>query len=285
MRLKSILLASACAVALPALASAADLPLRSAPPAFVPPPPVFTWTGFYIGVNAGYDFSNDSRYRNFGGTNVNNGIGGARPASIGISDDGFTGGGQIGYNYQFGGFGSGAAGLGAASFVLGLEADAAYTDIDKRVNVTNTVGGNTYLNSFRTSLDYLGTVRGRVGVAFDRVLVYGTGGLAYGNLETGANLYNPNSNLIRFHGFQSGMETGYAVGGGIEYAVPTDSFLNSLNFFHSSAVTIKAEYLYYNLGSRNLGEYPADGNGNEGYYVSRVRTDGNLARIGINYKF
>ena len=80
------------------------------------------------------------------------------------------------------------------------------------------------------------------------------------------------------------MGTGYTLGGGVEYALPTQSFLN---FFHSSAVTIKAEYLYYNLGSRDFAVNAIPGNGATTgfYYGAHVKTDGNLVRAGLNYKF
>ncbi|MBW4980751.1 hypothetical protein KZZ05_20975, partial [Marinobacter adhaerens] len=74
--------------------------------------------------------------------------------------------------------------------------------------------------------------------------------------------------------------TGWTAGGGIEYALPTDSFLN---FFRSNAVTIKAEYLRYDLGSHNLlvGSVGGPGVG----YISRFRTEGAIARAGLNFKF
>jgi outer membrane immunogenic protein len=277
MRLKSVLLASACVVALPALASAADLPLRSAPPAFVPPPPpVFTWTGFYLGVNAGYDFDHFSRFNT---TAVAPATTAFVPVTRGVSDDGFTAGGQIGYNYQFGGF-------GAASAVIGLEADAAYTDIGRTAVVTSAPNafGLTTVTRLHSSLDYLGTVRGRLGLAFDRVLVYGTGGFAYGQVDHNFNVFAPGGGGIAYAGGASSVETGYAVGGGVEWAVPTDSFLSSLNFLHSSAVTVKAEYLYYNLGDQNFTSNPT-GPAFGGRYNVRTRTDGNIARVGLNYKF
>ncbi len=74
------------------------------------------------------------------------------------------------------------------------------------------------------------------------------------------------------------METGYAYGGGIEYALPTNSFLN---FFKSSAVTIKAEYLHYDLGRTNI----AFNNGAGIAGTTRVSNEGDLARVGLNYKF
>ena len=79
---------------------------------------------------------------------------------------------------------------------------------------------------------------------------------------------------------RSGFNTGYAYGGGIEYAMPTTSFLN---FFHSSAMTVRAEYLHYNLDSSNLQDTALNTvNLQPGF---KVKNDGNLARIGLNYKF
>ena len=237
-----------------ASASAADLPARVAPAPYVVPVALFTWTGPYFGINAGAAFDNKQSFR-VNGAAVN-GIG-----NQSFKDSGFSAGGQIGYNYQF--LGSG--------IVVGLEADAMYMDTDKSVNVT-TNGGNT---TYRSGLDFLGTVRGRVGYAFNQFLVYGTGGFAYGNVNSRID--------SRFNGttaFErgSGFNTGYAYGGGVEYALPTTSFLN---FFHSSAVTLKAEYLRYELDSSNLS---TDGTLNTPRGV-KVKNDGNLARIGLNYKF
>ena len=91
--------------------------------------------------------------------------------------------------------------------------------------------------SFRSGLDFLGTARGRLGYAFNTFLIYGTGGFAYGNVNSRVvSVSNGTTDLQS----QSGFNTGYVYGGGIEYALPTGSFLN---FFHSSAVTLKAEYL------------------------------------------
>ena len=88
-------------------------------------------------------------------------------------------------------------------------------------------------------MNFFGTVRGRLGYAFDRVLFYGTGGFAYGDGGTGGDDFR----------------TGYTAGGGIEYAHAHDSFFN---FFKSSAVTLKVEGLYVNLEQ--------DGRGNRSVY-------------------
>jgi outer membrane immunogenic protein len=149
------LLAGTASIALAAqAASAADLPVRAAPPApVIAAVPVFTWTGFYIGANAGVGWN----------TNSNNEIlylpdvGYISPSS---GDDAvFVGGGQIGYNYQIG------------QFVIGAEADLQWADV-----------GNRFGSS---SNDWFGTVRAKAGVAVDQFLIYATGGFAYSDNPTG----------------------------------------------------------------------------------------------------
>nr|WP_204262642.1 porin family protein [Methylobacterium sp. BTF04] len=270
--LKNILLAGAAIALLGGAASAADLPRRAAPPVFVPVP-VFTWTGFYAGFNAGYAFSESDTLRTTGiGALQNNVNAGLRRANVKLSQEGFTGGGQIGYNVQF---------TPGSGFVIGVEADAQYTDLQR--TQTDSIflpvfNPNRLTNTYRTEVGFIGTVRGRIGYAFDRVLVYGTGGFAYGDVthSVGFTTGAPTT----YAGSRSSMETGYAYGGGIEYALPTESFLN---FFKSSAVTVKAEYLRYDLGSRNLLVASTGGPGVG--YNTRFRTEGSLVRAGVNYKF
>ena len=231
--LKKFLLGVVLLGATSSVALAADLPSRRAPPVYIPPPiPVFTWTGSYIGINAGYAFDAQTQ-PGLGKTN------------------GFTGGGQIGYNQQIGNFpllGS-FAGAAGGGLVFGVEADAAYTDLHKDLFL----GALNY----HSRTDFVGTARGRVGVAFGELLVYGTGGFAYGGVNNSFGNYSDDK-----------IRKGYAYGGGIEYAIPTSSFVN---VFHSSAVTLKAEYLHYDLGR----------NGN---FNGPSKVDGNLVRGGINYK-
>jgi len=187
-RLFSLLAATAFSVVGLTAASAADLPSRVAPAPIYTPVPIFTWTGFYVGVNAGIGFNNsDDGDLVFGGVPV-----------IGDSDDdaGFVGGAQAGYNYQIG------------SFVVGLEADIQYADF----------GGVNYdfgpLGIYENNNDdWFGTVRARAGVAFDRALIYATGGWAF-----------------------TDDRNGWTLGGGLEYA-----FTNNL--------TAKIEGLYVNLES------------------------------------
>ena len=262
--MKKLLLATTALLGLTAGALAADLPSRRAPAPFVAVP-VFTWTGFYVGVNAGYGFSDSNNNNssvsfptgsilNSAATNLtvnyNNNINGNR--------DGFIGGGQVGYNYQFG------------QFVIGLEADGQYVDFGRRrnnlitpANYTIAPGGTLGLAfsfppaniqfSGNRSMDFLGTVRGRVGYAFDRVLVYGTGGLAYNEDDLG-----------------------FAAGGGVEYAFTPN-------------LSAKVEGLYVSLDrGRNNGQTTFDLPSNTVFVGGNARNnnfDFAVVRAGLNYRF
>ncbi|WP_412760119.1 outer membrane protein, partial [Methylobacterium guangdongense] len=172
--IKKLLLASAATALLTGAASAADLPRRAAPPPVFTPVPVFTWSGAYFGINAGYAFDASSRSN---GNSFGVPFPYATPGTVATfrnnSQDGFSGGAQIGYNFQL------TPGNGV---VFGIEADAQYLDFGRNRNSAFITGGalanGYYVTDPRglSSLDYFGTVRGRLGYAFDRTLVYGTGG-------------------------------------------------------------------------------------------------------------
>ncbi len=98
---------------------------------------------------------------------------------------------------------------------------------------------------------------------------------AYGSVNDAASLAPP---IGSYFGTTNSLRTGYAYGGGVEYAIPTASFVN---FFNSSAVTIKAEFIHYDLGSQTVILNNAAGGLP---YTDRIRTSGNLVRAGINYK-
>lgn len=284
-------------IALAGSAFAADLPRRVAPPPVFAPIPVFTWTGFYFGVNAGYGFGTEDNKTPtvlgvgpttqvfVGGTGYTDGV-----LAFGNkkSSEGFVGGGQVGYNYQF---------TPGSGVVIGIEADAQYVDFGRdRNRFASTPGvagggvipGTLLFNPAGLSgLDYFGTVRGRLGYAFDRTLVYGTGGFAYGS-GGGKDFGLPGGSSDDF-------KTGWAAGGGVEYALPTDSFLN---FFRSSAVTIKVEGLYVNLdqGNKLNGAFGVNNAGRtlnvsdpDVVLVSGGQSVKNtefaVVRAGINYKF
>jgi outer membrane immunogenic protein len=241
MALRSLLAASIALGALAVSAHAADLGVPRTPVAAAIAAPAFSWTGFYLGLNAGYTFgratgtdAGDNQQPPVGWYGVGN--------RFTANTSGFTGGAQAGYNWQ------------AGNIVAGLEADLGYLG----ARGTFLYGGDTPLTS-RGGL--FGTLRGRLGVAADRALIYVTAGGIGANID--ADVSRPQTN---FFGTHTGTQFGWTVGAGIEYAVAQNW-------------SLKAEYLYYDLGSKTLFQ----NNGN----VSRfdVRPSGNIVRVGFNYLF
>lgn len=266
------------------IALAADLPSRRVAPVVVPPPlPTFTWTGFYVGGNAGYAFD-ERRTNNFAFSNGSvqdvtpfgtqpGGEDGVLSVLSGGRKNGFTGGGQIGYNYQFSnglGIFNGLGG-GSGGVVVGIEADAQYLGLGRNNGASNytftPTNGNVFNNGTAfvpnagnaaptvivhpRRIDYFGTVRGRLGYGFDRFLAYGTGGIAY-----------------------SDNRVGYAVGGGLEYAV-------------TNHVTIRGEYLYVNLDRGNGANTAVYNQAANTFTTSPTggRESFNVVRAALNYKF
>jgi outer membrane immunogenic protein len=286
------LLASVGALALTGAALAADLPSRAPPPVYLPPPPIFTWTGLYAGLNAGGTWSANNTVNTatadlFGNPALPGGVPfgvasaalatGSVPAKI----DGFIGGGQIGYNWQL-----------TNSWVVGLEADIqgvaasnGSTLVFSQATVADFPGNPIDQNlSSRRRLDYLGTVRGRVGFTITPTfLVYGTGGLAYGQTKASTSITQivESDAALPFHyssfGSFSNSRVGWTAGGGAEW-------LFAPNW------SVKVEYLYYDLGSVTYGLSPLQNFSagtlfTSGAPVSRTRFTGNIVRAGLNYHF
>ena len=295
--LRRILLASAGALALTGAALAADLPSRAPPPVYLAPPPIFTWTGLYVGINAGYTFSDSNNFATsaaniqFCGAGCAGGLASATAAAAGattllsIKDDGFIGGGQIGYNYQF-----------ANSWVAGLEADFQGTSARGHATAVNVVGIAGFpANSIGTglladkSLGYLGTVRGRIGfLVTPTLLVYGTGGFAYGQATSDTffsqNLNGPSGGIATsWTGAANITDTrvGWTAGGGGEWKFAR----------HWS---LKAEYLYYDLGNVSANTLLIDGftiaaPPAPAFFTNAASTstlfDGHIVRGGLNFHY
>jgi outer membrane immunogenic protein len=224
-------------------ALAADLP-RGAPPPIVQAVPIFTWTGFYVGLNGGYVFST--------GKSVSE-IGGFSNGQLKTLGDGFTIGGTLGVNYQIN------------NIVVGLEADLNYVDLGK--SVTATIGGLT--TTATRDMTYLGTVRGRLGFAFDRALIYVTGGLAYGDPDSRTTFAVPG---FAWDGTKSDTKFGYALGAGLEYAFDRNW-------------SAKIEYMYFDLGRTNYVSPQIAGAATGVVGTTRADNNGHLVRAGINYRF
>lgn len=201
------------------VAQAADLGRRPAQMPVKAPlySPAYDWSGFYLGVTGGGGWGGSS-WDSTGGFDIS----------------GWTVGATAGYNYQVG------------QAVFGLEGD---------INWSNISG--TTLGCCETKNTWLGTVRGRVGYAFDRLMPYVTGGVAFGDVE---------ANVPGFPG-ASDTRVGWTLGGGVEYAITNN-------------LSAKAEYLYVDLGSFNCGLSCGGG-----LTTDNVDFHTHLVRGGLNWKF
>ena len=283
--MKRILVGSATAVALLSASSAfgADLAARPYTKAPVVAVVVYDWTGFYIGGNVGYSWGrertdgtltgtqNVSVFRTAGPTLVSSvdTVLGALPL-IGRADvNGIIGGGQAGYNWQRG------------TWLFGLEADIQGSDEHARADVCTVAGcppGSTLFTA-NYKLDWFGTARGRVGfLPTERVLLYATGGLAYGHLSASESTIPLSWGSTR---------AGWTVGAGAEAAIDRNW-------------SVKIEYLYMDLG--NIGSSGATATAvanalntpTPGFNTVTTTTltsafhtrfTDNIVRVGINYRF
>ncbi|WP_181706751.1 outer membrane protein [Chthonobacter rhizosphaerae] len=211
----ALLVGSTALVAVPAFAADLPEPIPAAPAyEAVVESTAFDWTGAYVGGAVGYAFGE------YGGD--------AGDESV----EGFTGGVFAGYNYAV-----------TPNWIVGAEAD-----IFAGPSEDFTVGGV----GVETSTAVFGTVRGRVGYAFDSFMVYGTGGLAVGWGEADFN-----------GGSDSNTHLGWAAGGGVEAALTQN-------------VTVRAEYLYVDTSEES---YSANGT------TVDADLDGHLVKVGVGYKF
>jgi outer membrane immunogenic protein len=259
-----------------AAAQAADLPTRKEAPApvFVPPP--FTWTGFYVGLNAGGIAPSGGRGASILDTNsaTTGFISAEFPGGLGSQSVGFLGGGQAGYNWQTG------------AFVLGVETDFDGSTLSKSVNNIGTpfgsaagtaLAGDSLNVNAKSSLSWLGTTRARLGFVAtpdNRLMIYATGGVAYGGGSSNFSVADVTTGSI-FTASPSSTRVGWVIGGGVEYAITNN-------------ITVKGEYLYADLGSSNFNSI---GNTAANIAFPGVSVSGHfdynasIFRAGVNYKF
>jgi outer membrane immunogenic protein len=219
--MKKILLATTLLSGIIGTAHAADLGTRKSPPPALPVMAQYNWTGFYAGIQGGGGFGGDSRHRSAG----------VRSGQIELS--GGLIGGTIGYNQQFG------------NFVAGIEGDYAWSSL------SGSTSTNCAAPGCETDIHSFGTLRGRVGYAFDRILPYVTGGLAVADIRHSAGAFRG-----------SDYRAGWTLGAGVEGAVTRN-------------ITIKAEYLYYDFARQTYNSAAALG----------ANANGHILRAGVNYKF
>ena len=220
-------------------AFAADLgpppryPVKGAPPPFVAP--IYDWTGFYIGGHGGYGWLRGSQ-NNFAGTGTVNNIDGK----------GWFYGGQLGYNYQLG------------SWVFGIEADLSYSEmLGRRFNPAIAALDQT------VRINWFGDVAARIGIAWDRTLVYAKGGVAFGEVRSEATIIP----LLLLVGNDTRL--GWTAGVGAEWA------------FWSNW-TAKVEYDYLDLGTRTVTlTSPITGAST----TASTTATAHMIKLGANYKF
>ena len=266
---KAMATAAFAVMAIVPAANAADMAPRytKAPPVMLE---VWNWTGFYIGGNAGYSWGRSRNDMTFFNTATGAVI--VPPAGSitngGFNMDGAVVGGQAGYNWQ------------TSNWVLGVEADIQWTDERSRGNFScaaTLVGGAclpglTFLPAgatgtnvaFDQKLEWFGTARVRAGfLATPKVLLYGTGGFAYGSIRTNAALagFTPAGLAVAAVGSNTDTRFGWTVGAGAEFGLVQNW-------------TAKIEYLYVDLSNSN---FVVTGASN-GYRFG-------LVRAGVNYHF
>ncbi len=259
-----------CACALTALiagsATAADL---SDTGSYKDAPVAATWTGFYAGVNGGYGWAANSSAHTYEEPGILLGLfpydNTAR--SPGIDRSGGFGGGQIGFNWQL----PGGLKDGPSAWVLGVEADIQGAGISgsSSANGTLTVLGTPYTVPFndKGSIDWFGTLRARLGYAYGDALFYVTGGFAAGDVKETTSY----PGLVVTSISRDSVDTGYAVGAGIEYKV-------------GGAWTVKAEYQLIDLRTYHLAASARDAFKDSESVLSNPISDSiNTVRVGLNY--
>lgn len=211
--MKATLLGGAAASLLTISAFAADLGIPSVQPRVVIPP--FTWTSCYAGVQAGGGWGKKNLTDTVG--ILSSTPGGFSAANLDVS--GYMLGGQFGCDYQF-----------APTWVVGIEGAATGGNISKTTNFA--VPGDTA--SFGATTDFLASITGRVGYAFDRWMVYGKGGVAFVGDRyhvddlAGSYLFDATENRI-----------GWTAGAGVEWAFTPEW-------------SLKLEYNYYGFGTKSV---------------------------------
>lgn len=296
--MKSVVLGavSLIALAVPAMAADMSYPVKAPAPVVVP---MFSWTGFYIGGNIGYGgdkfrypfsaFADEYECDSEECLRPQAASLEREPADIppgyfldesidltgnfNLTSSGFFGGGQIGYNYQF-----------ENSWVIGVEADIEWSAIEGELSGN----GNLFVNddfiggasfSAGSEVEWFGTIRARLGYAWDRVFLYGTGGAAYGKVKSHGSIsvFDDEGELFGDSVSKSDTQWGWTVGLGLEYAI-TDHW------------TFKTEYLYVDLGSQNLFHEQFEGFAGDGDYLVvgakiDVETKFHTIKAGLNYKW
>lgn len=223
-------------------AFAADLAPKPVEPVAPVEASSFTWTGIYGGIQAGYTFGKSDLQDYLIVPHAPDYAGDASPA-------GFTGGGYVGAQYQFGG-----------NIVVGIEGDINYDDVKDTGAAHGLIPGTQPYAAMDTKLKWDGSARLRAGYAIDRFLPYVTGGVAFGQYE-----WDPHWPIdgILHH---AGTQTGWTIGAGLDYAI-TDNII------------ARIEYRYTDYGKKAYVDNVSPA------YADEINLKTNTIRAGIAYKF
>lgn len=269
------LMALAVGVAFSAPVAAADMvarPYHKAPPPVIAP--AYSWTGCYVGIHGGgiWKRNEDATVSVFdGGSGVAAAVaGGAIPTRFSPAASSWLAGGQIGCNYQ------------VSKWMLGVETDISGIRLDANQTINTAAPGFFALtSSVSQNMSWIGTTRGRVGYAFDNVLLFATAGAAYARLNyawSGNNVVGGGELDLRYA--DSATNFGWTAGGGIEVGMGKWS--------------IKGEALYYDLGTHSLSGLCTTVTGaiclgdtmaSRSSFTTRYSNRGGLGRVGLNYRF
>lgn len=240
------------------IATAADMPAASGAAPAAAPSPAHNWNGFYAGLQIGGAWNDNNTAVTFLPTPA---LFFALPFSFTPSGDGWIGGAQLGANWQ------------AGVWVLGLEGDISYANLGSSGTIAPILspGGIPLpgtLHASSSEMNWFGTLRLRGGIAFNQMLLYLTGGLAIADIDHSTLTAGP---AIVYAASAGETATGWTMGGGFEWALAPNW-------------SLKAEYLYYDLGKTTLIANPAPAN--PPFQVATTFEDkGHIARVGVNFRF
>jgi outer membrane immunogenic protein len=231
----------------------------------------FDWTGFYAGPHVGYGSMRAKSTLDYLLNGIPTSLASVGseeiPDSYRINSSGFAGGGQAGFNFQ------------SNKLVFGFEADLSFLTLNGSSTATGTVTSGSppitmgFISSRSQKIQWLGTVRGRVGhTASDSLLLYLTGGLALGGVEDSMRLSFLSVGGTTYAGSSRSTRTGWTVGGGAEIG-------------NGNNLSTKIEYLYFDLGKTTLIGLDVLSPNQPFRARSRFNHNGHIIRVGLNYKF
>ncbi len=273
----------ACAGAFAAAATLAGSAFAAEPAPTPPPPAPFTWTGIYLGGQIGYAWGNDDIYYNaydpitgvvFNSSSFNVPIVSASPSGV-------IGGAHAGFYYQID---KPQSDLPSGGFVIGVDGSVDGTSLSNTVAASFAgLGGSSV--SASTNTDIQGSIRGRFGIAWDRLLIYATGGVVFGGFNTNYSVTGNTSGLPTVNGGSpffgsnsfSNTRVGWTAGGGIDYAV-TNNWSVFVEYRYTDFGTVGNTW----LATAAFTTVPGLAGGS--LFVNRTLSQSQV-QVGFSYKF